>query len=109
MKVLVRNHDHRHFQLLVNSASSAQEAELVFRKLNRATQQFLDLNIHFIGWIPYDTYVRKAVKEQNIVVAGYPDAQASRAFMRLAMTVRDLSPVMLPSGQIQFFWQRLFR
>jgi flagellar biosynthesis protein FlhG len=109
MKVLARDHHHRHFQLLVNSAASAQEADLVFQKLHRATQQFLDVSLHFIGWIPYDAYVRKAVKEQRIVLAGYPNAQASRAFLRLAMAVCDLPPVILPSGQIQFFWQRLFR
>jgi len=109
MKVLAREHNHRRFQLLVNAATSAQEAEMVFKKLNRAMQQFLNINIHFIGWVPYDTYVRKAVKEQKIVVADYPNAQASRAFMRLAMAVCELPAATLPSGQIQFFWQRLFR
>jgi flagellar biosynthesis protein FlhG len=109
MKVLARDHGHHRFQVLVNSAASAHEADTVFHKLNRATQQFLDVHLQFIGWIPYDTYVRQAVREQKLVVAYYPEAKASRAFMRLAMAICELPPVVLPSGQIQFFWQRLFR
>jgi flagellar biosynthesis protein FlhG len=86
MKVLAREHDHRKFQLVVNSANSAQEAEMTFQKLNRATQQFLDISINLLGWIPYDAHVQ-----------------------RLAMAIGALPPVTSPSGQIQFFWQRLFR
>jgi flagellar biosynthesis protein FlhG len=109
MKVLAREHGQQHFQLLVNSVRTAQEGEAVFQKLNRATQQFLDLSIHFLGWIPYDLHVQKAVRQQKIVLETYPQAQASRAFLRLAMAICALPPVLLPSGQIQFFWQRLCR
>jgi flagellar biosynthesis protein FlhG len=109
MKVLAREHDHRKFQLLVNSAASNQEAEMVFQKLNRATQQFLEFSIDFFGWIPYDVYLQKAVRQQKTVVASYPNAPASRAFLRLAMAICALPPIMFPSGQIQFFWRRLFR
>jgi flagellar biosynthesis protein FlhG len=109
MKILARDHDHRKFQLLVNSAASAEEAQMVFQKLNRATQQFLDFTIDLLGWIPYDVYVQKAVRQQKAVVESFPNAQASRAFLRLAMAICALPTTILPSGQIQFFWQRLFR
>lgn len=109
MKILVREHGHRSFQLLVNSATTAQEGEEVFQRLNRATQQFLDISLHSLGWIPHDAYVPKAVKQQKTVVEAYPNAQASRAFLKLATAVCELPIALLPSGQIQFFWQRLFR
>jgi flagellar biosynthesis protein FlhG len=109
MKVLACEHDRRKFQLLVNLAATVQEAEIVFQKLNHATQQFLDISPRFLGWIPYDLHVQKAVRQQKTVVASYPNAQASRAFHRLAMAICALPPITLPSGQIQFFWQRLFR
>jgi flagellar biosynthesis protein FlhG len=109
MKILAREHDHRKFQLLVNSAATNQEAQSVFQKLNRATQQFLDFGIDFLGWIPYDAYVQKAVRQQKTVVSSYPNAQASRAFLRLATAICALPPIIFPSGQIQFFWRRLFR
>jgi flagellar biosynthesis protein FlhG len=109
MKVLWRQHGQRQFQLLVNSVATAQEGEAVFQKLNRATQRFLDIGVHFLGWIPYDAQVKKAVRQQKILVEAYPQAHASRAFLRLAMAICALPPILLPSGQIQFFWQRLCR
>jgi flagellar biosynthesis protein FlhG len=109
MKVLACEHDHRKFQLLVNSAATSQEAEMVFQKLNRATQQFLDFSIDLLGWIPYDVYVQKAVRQQKAVIASYPNAQASHAFLRLAMAICAWPPILFPSGQIQFFWRRLIR
>jgi flagellar biosynthesis protein FlhG len=109
MKVLACEHGHRKFQLLVNAVTTGQEVEVVFQKLQRSTQQFWDIHIHPLGWIPHDIHVQKAVRQQKAVVEMYPNAQASRAFLQLAMAICALPPTILPSGQIQFFWQRLFR
>jgi flagellar biosynthesis protein FlhG len=109
MKVLACEHGYRRFQLLVNAVTTTQEVEMVFQKLYRATQQLLDIEIFPLGWIPYDIHVQKAVREQQTVVEMYPNAQASRAFLELAMAICALPPKILPSGQIQFLWQRLFR
>jgi flagellar biosynthesis protein FlhG len=109
MKVLSCEHGYRSFALLVNAVTTAQEAEMVFRKLYCATQQLLDIEIFPLGWVPHDIHVQKAVSHQKTVVEMYPNAQASRAFLQLAMAVCALPPKILPSGQIQFFWQRLFR
>jgi flagellar biosynthesis protein FlhG len=109
MKVLAGMHGHQKFQLLVNAVTTAQEVEMVFQELHRVTQQFLDIDISPLGWIPHDIHIPKAVRQQKTVVEMYPNAQASRAFLQLAMAICALPPIILPSGQIQFFWQRLFR
>jgi flagellar biosynthesis protein FlhG len=109
MKVLACEHGHRKFQLLVNAVTTAQEAEIVFQKLQHATQQLLDVEISPLGWIPYDTHVQKAVRQQKAVIEMYPNAQSSRAFLELAMAICALPPLILPSGQIQFFWQQQLR
>ena len=109
MKVLVCEHGHHTCQLLVNVVPTVQGVEMVSQKLQSATQQFLDVDIYPLGWIPHDIHVQKAVRQQKPVVEMYPNAQASRAFLHLAMAICALPPLILPSGQIQFFWQRLFR
>jgi flagellar biosynthesis protein FlhG len=109
MKVLACEHGHRKFQLLVNAVTTAHEGQMVFQTLQRTAQQSLDIEIYPLGWIPHDTYVQKAVRQQRPVVELYPNAQASRAFVHVAMAICALQPIILPSGQIQFFWQRLFR
>jgi flagellar biosynthesis protein FlhG len=108
MKVLACEHDHRKFQLFVNAVTTAYEGEIVFQMLQRITQQSLDIDIYPLGWIPHDTHVRKAVRQQRPVVELSPNAQASRAFLHVAMAICALPPIIVPSGQIQFFWQRLF-
>jgi flagellar biosynthesis protein FlhG len=109
MKVLAYEHGFRNFQLLVNAVTAAQDVEMVFQKLHQATQQLLDINILPLGWIPHDIHMQKAVRQQRTAVEMYPNAQASRAFLQLAMAICALPPKIWPSGQIQFFWQRLFR
>jgi flagellar biosynthesis protein FlhG len=109
MKVLACEHGHRKFQLLVNAVTTSEEMEIVFQKLQHSTQPLLDIDIHPLGWIPHDIHVQNAVRQQKAVVDMYPNAQASRAFLQLAMAICALPPIILPSGQIQFFWQRLFR
>jgi flagellar biosynthesis protein FlhG len=109
MKVLACEHGYRNFRLLVNAVTTADEVEIVFQKVYRATQQLLDIEIFPLGWILHDIHVQKAVTQRKTVVDLYPNAQASRAFLQLAMAICALPPKILPSGQIQFFWQRLFR
>jgi flagellar biosynthesis protein FlhG len=109
MKVLACTHGHQKFQLLVNAVTTAQEMEMVFQELHRATQQFPDIDISPLGWVPRDIHVPQAVRQQKTVVEMYPNAQASRAFFQLAMAICALPPITLLSGQIQFFWQQLFR
>jgi flagellar biosynthesis protein FlhG len=109
MKVLACEHSHRKFLLLVNAVTTTQEMETVCQKLQRATQPFPDIDIYPLGWIPHDLHVQRAVNQQKAVVDMYPNALASRAFMQVAMAICALPPITVPSGQIQFFWQRLFR
>jgi flagellar biosynthesis protein FlhG len=109
MKVLTCEHGYRKFQLLVNTATTAQEAEMVFQKVQHATQQVLNVELNPLGWIPHDPYVQKAVRQQKAVVDRYPNARSSHAFLQLAMAICALPPLILPSGQVQFFWQQLFR
>ena len=68
----------------------------------------LDIESYPLRRIPHDTYVQKAVRQQRAVVELSLNAQASRAFLHVAMAICALPPIILPSGQIQLFWQRLF-
>jgi MinD-like ATPase involved in chromosome partitioning or flagellar assembly len=75
--------------------------------LHRTAPPPLDIEIYPLGWIPHDTYVQKAVRQQRAVVELSLNAQASRAFPHVAMAICALPPIILPSGQPQLFWQRL--
>ncbi|OGW59593.1 MAG: hypothetical protein A2V83_03320 [Nitrospirae bacterium RBG_16_64_22] len=109
MKILSMRHAERSFKLLVNSARSAAEGMEVYRNLVKMVDRSLDVSISYLGHIPADDHVTMAVRRQRAVVDLYPRSPAARNFAEVARTLLDDAPVVLPKGNIQFFWQRLVR
>ena len=107
MKVLSSRFSERHFRLLVNMAKSQRDAREVYRKIGLVADRFLNVSIDYVGYIPADEHVPKAVCRQRAVVEAYPHAPASQEFYRLADTVGHWSPTAAPKGTVQFLWQRL--
>lgn len=81
-------------QLVVNRASSATDAHVVFYKLKVATSQFLKYKIDFLGSVRDDPKVSQAVKEQQPFLISYPLCKASQDIYQLAATLNqnDYSP-----------------
>ena len=70
--------------IVANKVHSAEEGEAVFTKLNSVVSQFLKGDINFLGIVPQDPELDKAVRGQKIVSVEKPHAPASRAFQVLA-------------------------
>jgi flagellar biosynthesis protein FlhG len=109
IKVLSRDHGVRRFQVLANMARTPGEGQVLFKKLQRATSRFLDVVLEFVGEIPEDGYLRKAIREQRPVTDAYPSSPAALAFKKLALKA-DKWPVPIgPRGNLEFFVERLVR
>ena len=107
IKVLHARHGERHFKILVNSAPSEKTAKTIFAKISKVADHFLDgLSLDYLGFIPYDSSVPKAVLQQRAGMDAFPVTPASKAFVEIAMNIRK-SPPSLNQGNIQFFWKRL--
>jgi len=108
IKILVSQHGEKSFKLLVNGLAHEREAELVYRTLLRVTERFLgqEVALDYLGVIPYDEAVPRAVIRQQPVLALYPEAPASRSFAVLAQTLWESPPPRI-DGNIKFFWRRL--
>lgn len=70
--------------LLVNKVSSDTEGLEIYKKLNKVTERFLDIQLKNIGFLPYDKNLEKAVIEQKPVTILYPKSNISKAFEKLA-------------------------
>lgn len=106
-KVLSRNYGVRKFHVLANLVRMPGEGSMLFEKLQRVAARFLDVTLEYIGEIPDDPYLRRAIREQRPVVAAYPASPAARAFKKLAL-VADKWPVPdCPRGNLEFFVERL--
>lgn len=109
IKLLNREYGIQRFRVLANMAHSAQEGRELFSKIARVTERYLDVTLDFMGAVPYDDYLRKAIKRQKAVVEAYPRARASMAFKTLAQKA-DKWPI--PSGaagHLEFFVERLIQ
>lgn len=108
-KVMSRNHGVTRFNVLANMVRSPGEGQALFEKLQRVTGRFLDVTLDYVGEIPEDQYLRKAIREQRPVVAAFPSSPAARAFKKLALKADKWPVPECPRGNLEFFVERLVR
>ncbi|MCR5143985.1 MAG: MinD/ParA family protein [Lachnospiraceae bacterium] len=73
--------------LVANKVSSESEGKAVYEKLNSVVEKFLGGNLNYIGMIPSDTILEKAVRNQKVVSIEAPNAKSSKAFETIADTL----------------------
>ena len=109
IKVLSRNHAVARFHVVANMVRSPGEGEALFQKLQRVTAKFLDVTLDYVGEIPEDPYLRKAIREQRPVMTAFPASPASRAFKKLSLKADKWPVPEGPRGNLEFFVERLVR
>ncbi len=111
IKVLATQHNERRFKLLVNGLSQPREAEAVYRTLLKVAERFLgrDISLEYLGYIPHDDSVPKAVLKQQPVLTLYPKARVSKAFTAMAQRLWETPAPEEVDGNIKFFWRRLLQ
>ncbi len=110
IKLLNKEHKVRRFRVLANMANSPQEGRELFAKIVKVTDRFLeDVVLDFMGSVPYDEYLRKAVQKQRPVVEAYPRSKAAQAFTALAKKADTWPMPTAAGGYLEFFVERLVR
>src|SRR5690606_2881885 len=109
IKVMSRGHGVTRFKVVANLARSPGEGQALFAKLARVTARFLDVTLEYVGEIPDDPYLRRAIREQRPVVAAFPASPAARAFKKLALKADKWPVPECPRGNLEFFVERLVR
>jgi flagellar biosynthesis protein FlhG len=87
MKVLSVKYGSDHFKLVVNSVTSEQEADEVYRQISLVADRFLNIKIEFYGGIALDENIKKGVRQQKVVSELAPLSKASRNFVALARKI----------------------
>jgi flagellar biosynthesis protein FlhG len=109
IKLLNREHGVSRFRILANMVKTVQEGRDLYNKMCRVTDQYLDVMLTYMGSVPYDEQLRKAVKSQKPVVEAYPRARVSQAFKNLAKKADNWPVPTGVSGDLQFFVERLIQ
>ncbi len=109
IKILSRDYGLGHFNILANMVYSYQQGRILFEKLLRVTDRFLDVTLRYLDPVLYDKNLRKAVQQLQPVVVAYPRSTSSLAFNKLAKTISRWPIPENSGGRIEFFMERLLR
>ncbi|TCS82957.1 MinD/ParA family protein [Tepidibacillus fermentans] len=64
--------------LIINRSSDEKEALSTANRIRIVSKNFLDFDIHYLGYITNDEHVSKAVKRQEPFYLSYPNSKASK-------------------------------
>lgn len=107
IKVLNRDCKMDRFRVLANMVRTPTEGQALFNKLSKVTDRFLDVTLQYVGSVPMDESVRKAVQRQKAVIEAYPRSKAAIAYRSLAQKVATWPLPTTPRGNLEFFVERL--
>ncbi len=107
IKVLSRDRGVRRIQVLANQVHHPNEGKALFAKLERVTARFLDVTLNYLGAVPRDEWLRRAVQRQEAVVEAFPSSPSARAFTDIARRARQWQSPPGQRGHIEFFAERL--
>ncbi|MDH4246940.1 MAG: MinD/ParA family protein [Deltaproteobacteria bacterium] len=119
IKLLAIKYHVRDFSLIANSVRSEADGQAVYERLNGVCTQFLRISLNFLGSVPFDEYMHKAVRKQVPLVESFPSSPAAKSIRRIA-AVLDQRPALTrtlssgpvptpaePASSLPAFWDRL--
>lgn len=73
--------------IVVNKAESHRDAQDVFKKLDFVSNHFLKFDVKYMGYIPYDAKLAKAVREQIPICEYDAHAPSAKAYLNIARSI----------------------
>ncbi|MFH1701045.1 MAG: AAA family ATPase [Candidatus Zixiibacteriota bacterium] len=83
-KILITNNSYVEASLIINRENRLEDIEYIYQKFTAITDQFLNKNPSYLGWIPFDETLVDSVATQKSVFDLDPDCPSSRRFLALA-------------------------
>ncbi|NTU41475.1 MAG: MinD/ParA family protein [Nitrospirales bacterium] len=109
IKVLFTRYQEKGFKVLVNSARNSEDAREVFRRLSLAAEKFLNISLDYLGFIPYDDSIPRAVRMQRAFVDAYPNCKASENLRLIAAKMMEEENGDKVRGSLQLFLGNMLR
>jgi|SRR5690554_163953 len=107
IKILSKDYGLFRFRIIANMVKTPQEGVAIFNKLTKVTDRFLEVALQYVGAVPFDDALRKAVQRQKAVIEAYPRSKSAVAFKAIAKKVDSWPLPTTPRGHMEFFVDRL--
>lgn len=79
--------EHCHIKLIANKVENEKSGRELFEKLSVVADKFLNISLEYLGAIPSDSSVSKAVMKQQPLVTAFPNSKATRAIDNIARLI----------------------
>lgn len=110
IKVMSTRYNQKRFNILVNMVVGAKEAKNVFTLLASVADKHLtSISMDYLGFIPRDEWMLKAIRMQQPILQAFPSAEASKKFGDLAKRIIRIPMDTTLNGNVRFFWKRLLK
>ena len=79
-------------KMVANQIDHSKEGQELYEKLSIVVNRFLDLKLEYLGALPQDNLVSKAVIKQSPMITLYPNAQFSKTMIEFAHLLCENEP-----------------
>ena len=99
------SNDHSKIKVIANRVDSQEEGRLLYSKLSTVVSRYLKLPLDFLGSVPQDKQLSKAVMQQMPVSLQNPNAASSLAYQRMAELLmnKETNQTVPKRGMAAFF------
>lgn len=85
---MVSNRDkNKNIRLIVNRAENSREGNMMLNRLKEVSEKFLSIIIEPLGYVMFDDFVIKSVKQQQPFMLSYPKCQAARQLREISSKI----------------------
>lgn len=109
VRALQAKHGVHHVKVVANMVSTACEGEMAFEQLQAMCNRALDVRLEYLGAVPYDPNVGRAIMRGQPTNEAYPNSPFSQGITRVAETFLASTERGARPGASQIFWRRLLR
>lgn len=86
------SNDNIKIKMIGNRTLSMSDGEELYNKLNSVITKFLHMNMEYLGSVPFDVNLTKAVMKQQPVSVAYPNTPASKSIKAMAEKLANVEP-----------------
>ena len=99
------SNEHSKIKVIANRVDSQEEGRLLYSKLSTVVSRYLKLPLDFLGSVPQDKQLSKAVMQQMPVSLQNPNAASSLAYQRMAELLmnKETNQTVPKRGMAAFF------
>lgn len=108
MKVMRNERGVRRFEILANQVDTPAQGRSAYERITRVTDKYLDVEVGYLGAVPSDPYLKRAVQARTALVTAYPRSPAANAIRDIARRLmRQTTPS--DAGGMGFFVEQLLQ